>query len=288
MKITVAKSAGFCFGVKRAIDMALDTAANVGARPVQMLGDIVHNEHVVQQIDEAGVQVTNNISTVDPDGVLLIRAHGTGPGTYEDAGERGLDVVDATCPLVTDIHERVRELHADGYPVIIIGDHHHDEVRGIAAQIPNPMIIAKPDEIASLGRRFRRVGVVCQSTQNVENVKAVLGELVPLCIDIRFINTICYPTTKHQADIRSLPLENDVMIVVGSFTSANTKRMTEISVALNPQSYQVTGSEDLDPAWFDAVQTVGIHAGASTPDFVIDDVVDAIRKIAGETSETTE
>ncbi|HDS74090.1 MAG TPA: 4-hydroxy-3-methylbut-2-enyl diphosphate reductase [Firmicutes bacterium] len=282
MEIRVAKSAGFCFGVKRAIDIALDTATHSSGRTVQMLGDIVHNERVVEQIDEAGVKVIDNIEHADRNGVLLVRAHGTGPDTYADARKRGLDVVDATCPLVTDIHEKARELHEQGYPIIVIGDHGHDEVRGIAAQVPNAIVVATPDEVGKLGRRFRRVGVVCQSTQNVENVQAIIAALVPICIDLHFVNTICYPTTKHQAEIRTMPLENDVMIIVGSFTSANTKRMTEISRSLNPRTHQVTGPEDLDSSWFDGVTTVGVHAGASTPDFAIDEVVESIRSMVSE------
>jgi len=285
MKITVARSAGFCFGVKRAIDMALDTAAHTQGRSVQMLGDIVHNERVVGQIDDAGVQVIQSLEESDPNGVLLVRAHGTGPQTYEQARARGMETVDATCPLVTDIHDKVRELAEEGYPVVVIGDHGHDEVRGIAAQVEGTMIISKPEEVAGVGRRFRRLGVVCQSTQNVDNVKAVLAELVPICIDIHFINTICYPTTKHQKDIRELPLENDVVIVVGSFKSANTTRMTEISRELNPRSYQVTGPEELRPEWFDGAGLVGVHAGASTPDFIIDEVVERIGEIVDEPCE---
>ncbi len=285
MQIHVAKSAGFCFGVKRAIDIALDTAKSSGGRTVQMLGDIVHNERVVEQIDEAGVKVIEDMDHADRDGVLLVRAHGTGPSTYEDARNRGLDVVDATCPLVTDIHEKVRDLHEQGYPIIVIGDHGHDEVRGIAAQVSDAIVVSTPDEVGKLGRRFRRVGVVCQSTQNIENVQAIIAALVPICIDLHFVNTICYPTTKHQAEIRTMPTENDVMIIVGSFTSANTKRMTEISQKLNPRTYQVTGPEDLISSWFDDAKSVGVHAGASTPDFVIDEVVDAIRALTNEPTE---
>ncbi len=280
MKITVAKSAGFCFGVRRAIDMALDTTAKSSDRPVQMLGDIVHNEHVVEQINRAGVSVIDSIEDADPVGVLLIRAHGTGPATYAGAARLGLEVVDATCPLVKDIHRKAAQLHEQGYPVLIIGDHGHDEVAGIAAQVPDPLIISTPDEVSQLGRKFRRLGVVVQSTQNVENVKAVIGELIPLCIEIRFVNTICYPTTKHQREIRTMPPNNDVMVIVGSFTSANTTRMKEISAQLNARSHQVTGPGDLKPEWFDGAETVGVHGGASTPDEVIDQVVAKISELA--------
>jgi len=283
VKITVAESAGFCFGVRDAVAIALETSRASG-KPVQMLGHIVHNERVVNQLDKAGIKVLKSLDQAK-DGVLLIRAHGAEPKTYEEAKARGLEIVDATCPLVTEIHEKVRELYAEGYPVIVIGDHGHDEVRGIAAQVPDTMVVSCPEEVAKLGRKFRRLGVVVQSTQNVDNVKAVVGELIPLCLEIRFFNTICYPTTKHQRDIRTMPLENDVMIIVGSFTSANTKRMAEISTSLNPRSYQVTGAEELKREWFEDANTVGVHAGASTPDFVIDEVVEGIKALAGEPCE---
>ena len=286
MKISIAKSAGFCFGVKRAIDLALKTSSE-SDRPVQMLGHIVHNERVVEQIDQAGVQVIDTIEDAIP-GILMIRAHGAPPEIYARARERDLELVDATCPLVKEIHEKARSLHEQNYPVIVIGDHGHDEVKGIAAQVPDCTVIASPEEVSSLKKTSRRLGVVVQSTQNVENVKAIIAELVPRCQELRFFNTICFPTTKHQTDIRAMPLNNEVMIIVGSFTSANTKRMTEISRQINDRSYQVTGAEDLKREWFDGVNTVGVHAGASTPDFVIQEVVNGIMQLTDETCEVAE
>jgi len=284
MKITVAKSAGFCFGVRNAVNIALETT-RASKKPVQMLGHIVHNERVVRQLDDAGIRVLDSLDQARRDGILLIRAHGAEPKTYEEARSLGMEIVDATCPLVTEIQEKVRELHAAGYPVLVIGDHGHDEVRGIAAQVPGAYVVSGPGEVAQLGRRFRRLGVVCQSTQNVDNVKAIMAELIPICIEIRFMNTICYPTTKHQRDIRTMPTKNDVMIIVGSFTSANTKRMAEISRSLNPRSHQVTAAQELKADWFEGAETVGVHAGASTPDFVIDEVVEGIKAVVGEPCE---
>jgi 4-hydroxy-3-methylbut-2-enyl diphosphate reductase len=283
MKITLAKSAGFCFGVRHAVTTALETSTG-SPNPVQMLGDIVHNERVVHQLDAAGIQVISSLDEAR-EGILVIRAHGAEPPTYKEARLRGLNIVDATCPLVTEIHQRVRELHADGYRVLVIGDHGHDEVKGIAAQVADALIVSSPNEVRMLNRKFRRLGVVVQSTQNVDNVKAIIAELIPLCVEIRFINTICYPTTKHQREIRTMPLENDVMIIVGSFTSANTKRMTEIARGLNPRSHQVTEAEDIAPEWFAGAVTVGVHAGASTPDSVIREVIERIQEVAGEPCE---
>ena len=287
MKISIAKSAGFCFGVKRAIDLALKTCQE-SSKSVQMLGHIVHNERVVEQIDKAGVKVIDAIEDAEP-GILMIRAHGTDPATYERARQQGLEIVDATCPLVKEIHEKARDLCEAGYPVVIIGDHGHDEVKGIAAQVSDATVISAPEEVDSLERKnYRRLGVVVQSTQNVENVKAIIAELIPRCMELRFYNTICFPTTKHQSDIRTMPLTNDVMVIVGSFTSANTKRMTEISRQLNPRTHQVTGAHDLKAEWLDEAGSVGVHAGASTPDFVIREVVEGLCGLSGGSCEVVE
>jgi len=275
--VHVAKSAGFCFGVRDAIELALDTAQR-GEGPVHMLGHIVHNEHVVRSIHEAGVKVVDKIQDIDA-GILLIRAHGAVPGVYEEARKQGLQVVDATCPLVLDIHEHVRQLEKEGYRVVIIGDHGHDEVVGIAGQVKEATVLAKPEEVDTQMGRMKKIGVVSQSTQNIENVQAIVGKLVGKCQELKFINTICGPTMVHQNEIRTLPLENDVMIIVGSFTSANTKRLTAISKSLNPRTYQVESAADLDPAWFEGAQTVGVSAGASTPDHIIQGVVEKIKTL---------
>lgn len=273
MKITVATSAGFCFGVRDAIEMAFD-AAKKREKDVWMLGDIVHNEHVVRDIHDAGVKVVKRLDDV-AGGTLLLRAHGTVPQVYEEARQRGLNIVDATCPLVSEIHEVARCLESEGYHLVIIGDHGHDEVVSIAGQVKEATVVASPEEARKV-RRIRRAGVVVQSTQDIQNVKAILPELVSRCQEIKFINTICGPTRRHQNEIRTMPLENDVMVIVGSFTSANTCRLTQISAALNPRTHQVQSAQDLDPAWFEGAETVGVSAGASTPDRLIREVTQRI------------
>jgi len=244
MLIRVAKSAGFCFGVRRAIDIALEAARR--EENVYMLGDIVHNEFVVAQIERAGIRTVQNIEDLD-EGVLLLRAHGTIPEIYQEAERRRLRLVDATCPMVLDIHRIARQLEEEGYQVVIIGDQNHDEVKGIAAQVREALVVSTPLDLDQWSRRYSRVGVVVQSTQNVENVQRILARLVSFCRELRFINTICKPTTDHQNEIRSMPAENDCMIIAGSFTSANTRRLTELSAAINPRTYQVQSAADLRP-----------------------------------------
>lgn len=280
MKIQVAQSAGFCFGVRRAIDIALQAART--EQDVYMLGEIVHNESVVDQIQRAGIRVVDRIDDI-PAGVLLFRAHGSTPETYAEAEARGLKIVDATCPMVLEIHRIVRKLEEEGYEVVIIGDQNHDEVRGIAAQVSRPLVVSGPADVPGEGWRSNRLGVVVQSTQNLENVQAIISRLVPACRELRFIDTICKPTTDHQNEIRRMPLENDAVVVVGSFTSANTRRLAELSVAANPRTHHVQTASELEAAWFEGIGSVGVTAGASTPDVLIRDVLDRIRDFRPDT-----
>lgn len=276
MIVNRAETAGACFGVKRAFDIAMKTAKS--DKDVVMLGDIVHNEQVVRRIDEAGVKVVKDLDRVPAGGTLILRAHGAVPELYEAAEARDLKIVDATCPMVFEIHDEVKALAAKGYSIVVIGDHGHDEVVGIAGQVPGAIVVSNPDE-ARLITRKRKLGVVTQSTQNIDNVRACVAELCLKSRELRFINTICAPTKNHQDEIRTMPYENDVMIVIGSLTSANTCRLTEISRGINPRTYQVQSAADLRPEWFTAARTVGVSAGASTPDWVIDEVVDALEKL---------
>lgn len=281
VKINLARTAGFCFGVRRAIKLALKTSQT--SSDVQMLGDIVHNEHVVKEINEAGIRVADHLNSIQ-DGTLLLRAHGAVPKIYDYAMRKNLKVVDATCPLVTEIHKAARDLVSEGYKLVIVGDHNHDEVIGIAGQVQEALVIAHPDEVVQYRGRLKKIGVVVQSTQDIENVRKIMNELIPRCQEIKFINTICMPTTDHQEEIRMMPLENDVMIIVGSFTSANTKRLTEISSELNPKTFQVQAADDIQREWFEGAESVGVSAGASTPDRIIDLVIARISELTNPTA----
>lgn len=277
MKVNRADTAGACFGVKRAFDIAMKTAKS--DRQVVMLGDIVHNEHVVRKIDEAGVEVMKDLDAVPQGSTLILRAHGAVPDIYDAAEARGLKIVDATCPMVFEIHDEVKVLARDGYTIVVIGDHGHDEVVGIAGQVPGTIVVSNPDE-ARLMPRKRKIGVVSQSTQNIDNVRACVAELCLKSREVRFVNTICAPTKNHQDEIRTMPYENDVMVIIGSLTSANTCRLTEISRNINPRTYQVASAAELRPEWFTGARTVGVSAGASTPDWIIDEVVEALERMS--------
>ena len=281
MKIYLAKDAGYCFGVRDAVNLANDTLDTDGE--IYMLGTIVHNERVIKNLSEKGAKVVNSIDDVPEDKTLLFRAHGTVPELWEKASDKKIKLVDGTCPLVTEIHHEIKLLEKEGRKTIIIGDHGHDEVVAIAGQVTNPIVLSNIDEAKKL-RKMKKAGVVTQSTQMIENVQEIINVLMQKVFDLRFINTICYPTRRNHEQIKELSINCDVMIVIGSFTSANSKRLTQLALERNKRSYQVTGAKDLEISWFNKCDTVGISAGASTPDETIHEVVEKI-KIIGKISD---
>ena len=266
MKILVAKDAGYCFGVRDAVNLAKKSGDDF--QEVYMLGDIVHNETVVEDLNKRGSKVVDSLNDIPEDKPVLFRAHGTDPETWKKAQKKKLNIIDATCPLVTEIHEEIKELESENRRTIIIGDHNHDEVVGIAAQVKDPIIISCVDEAKELGK-MKRAGVVSQSTQMIENVQEILNVLSEKVYDLRFVNTICFPTRRNHDQIKKLSNICDLMIVIGSFTSANSKRLTQLSLERNKNSFQVTCADDINESWFDGVESVGISAGASTPDNLI-------------------
>ena len=205
------------------------------------------------------------------------------PELWEKASDKKIKLVDGTCPLVTEIHHEIKLLEKEGRKTIIIGDHGHDEVVAIAGQVTNPIVLSNIDEAKKL-RKMKKAGVVTESTQMIENVQEIINVLMQKVFDLRFINTICFPTRRNHEQIKELSINCDVMIVIGSFTSANSKRLTQLALERNKRSYQVTGAKDLEISWFNKCDTVGISAGASTPDETIHEVVEKI-KIIGKTSD---
>lgn len=276
MKILLAKDAGYCFGVRDAVNLAYDTADKDG--DVYMLGHIVHNENVVKDLDNVGAKVVDSLDNIPEDKPVLFRAHGTSVETWDKANKKNMNIIDATCPLVLEIHDEVKKLEAEGRKIIIVGDHGHDEVKGIASQVKDPIIVSSSKEASTL-RKYKRAGVVSQSTQTIENVQEIINIIMTKVFDLRFVNTICFPTKRNQTQIKELAKQCDIMVVIGSFTSANSKRLTALAKERNDKSYQVTNADEINPNWFKEVEIVGVSAGASTPDKIINDVLEKIKKI---------
>tara|TARA_B100000029_G_C17586374_1_gene961249 strand:+ start:227 stop:1090 length:864 start_codon:yes stop_codon:yes gene_type:complete len=282
MEIIIARDAGYCFGVRDAVNLAYETANEFGE--VYMLGDIVHNERVVEDLSNSGTKVVESLDKVPNDKPVLFRAHGTSEEVWKVAKEKGLNIIDATCPLVQEIHDEVEKLEKDGRQIIIIGDHGHDEVIGIMSHAKNPLVIATTEEANDL-RKIKRAGVVSQSTQTIENVQAIINILMTKIFDLHFINTICFPTKRNQEQIKELANDCDVMLIIGSFTSANSKRLTELALKINPKTYQVTCADDINYKWFNKSKKVGISAGASTPDYLIKEVYDKLAMLSSNNKE---
>lgn len=284
MQIHLARSAGFCFGVRRAIKIARELASSPQA--TCMLGDLVHNEAVISELEASGLR---KIKRLQPGrGVvglgrptLLLRAHGAARDTVAQAKRYGYRLVDATCPMVREIHRIARAMDRQRWRLIVIGDRQHEEVLGIAGQIARRAVVidpAAPIPWQKL-RGMRKAAVVVQSTQNLDRVVPVVAQLRRRIAEVRFFNTICNPTRMKQAEIKTMPLENDAMLIIGSRTSANTKRLYEISKGLNPRTYWIQAPEELAPRWFKGVRTLGITAGASTPDTTTQAVIARIRAL---------
>jgi len=281
MKIILAKSAGYCFGVRDAVNAAYDVSKEHGE--VYMLGDIVHNENVVEDLEKKGVKVVENLEEIPEDKPVLFRAHGTSKDVWKKAEDKKMNIIDATCPLVHDIHREVKELHSEGRKIIIIGDHGHDEVIGIASQVEGAIIIASIEEAQKL-RKTKKAGIVSQSTQAIENVQDIINILMTKVVDLRFINTICFPTKRNHQQIKELSVITDMMLIIGSFTSANSKRLTELSLERNKNTYQVTNAAEIDSSWFkNNINSVGISAGASTPDWIIESVIKKVKELTNTT-----
>ncbi len=278
MKINIAKSSGFCFGVKRAIDLSKDLAD--GEKAVYVLGDIVHNSFVVRELEEKGIKKIQRIRPAK-NAILIIRAHGAPQVTFDKASASGYKIEDATCPMVKDIYKIAQKLEKD-HKIIIIGDNNHDEVKGIAGQLKKkPITIESPRDISreKLGH-IKKAAVVTQSTQTIENINNIMQRLVKIIPDVELYDTTCRTTKVKQEEINSLPKENDLILIIGSKTSANTKRLYQISKSINDKTHWIECAKNLKPIWFKNIKKVGIMAGASTPDYITKEIVKQLRNIA--------
>lgn len=278
MKVVVARHAGICYGVERALKMAAEAATT--ADRVATLGPLIHNPQAVAALQERGVGVASTLDEIEQ-GTVVIRSHGVDPAVIEQAEQKGLAVVDATCPFVRAAHTCAAELAASGYAVVIVGESDHPEVEGILAHAGGEAVIV--ERAADLPARLpRRIGVVVQTTQQLDTLRDVVDDLLPRTAELRVCNTICSATAKRQTAAAELAEEVDVIVVVGGHNSGNTTRLTEICRARNPRTHHVETAAELDPAWFKGASVVGVTAGASTPDEQIQGVISAIESIPGD------
>jgi len=276
MRVELARHAGVCYGVERALKLAEEAASRGVA--VRTLGPLIHNPQAVAELRQRGVEVAACLDDAR-DGILVIRSHGVDPAIIAQAREKGLDVVDATCPFVSAAHTCAHELAEQGLSVVIVGEEDHPEVEGIMAHAGGTAIIV--EDPADLPERLpsRRIGVVVQTTQSLARLADIVTALLPRVSELRVCNTICSATAKRQLSAEELARTVDVMVVVGGHNSGNTTRLAEICSAVNPRTYHVETADELDAAWFDGAESVGVTAGASTPDAQVGGVVAAVKAL---------
>ncbi|MGE5415184.1 MAG: bifunctional 4-hydroxy-3-methylbut-2-enyl diphosphate reductase/30S ribosomal protein S1 [Acidobacteriota bacterium] len=270
MQVFLADDAGFCHGVRRAMDMAL--GAVDGDEPWYTLGPLVHNREVVEYLKSRGINSIENIEDLDAGGII-IRSHGVTPGVYDAIQKRDLEVVDATCSLVKKVQELARKMVEAGYQLVIIGDHEHPEVQGIAGWAGNAIVIGSVEEAAALPR-FDRLAVVCQTTKTEELYKTIIDELVAHTGELKTFNTICGVSSRRQNSAVELAEKVDLMIVIGDRNSSNTRSLVKVCEARGVSTHHIETKEELRYDWFQGIDKVGVTAGASTPDWVIKEVLE--------------
>ena len=268
MEVILADYLGFCYGVKRAIKLARENASSDGTSCT--LGPIIHNPQMVERLKSEGVGTVERLSDL-PQGKIIIRSHGVGPETYEEAEAKGLDVVDATCPHVKKAQLSAKELSDEGYHVVIIGEQRHPEVQSIWKWAGGHADIVETEAEAEALPSIARLGIVSQTTFSGERFRSIVSVLLEKSRDVRILRTICTATDQRQKAAKELAARVDAMIVIGGKNSANTTRLAQICSDICP-THHIETADELDPTWFENIEKIGITAGASTPDWIIKEV----------------
>jgi 4-hydroxy-3-methylbut-2-enyl diphosphate reductase len=277
VKAIVAEGAGFCFGVKRALKMAFE-AARGGDGTVVTLGAIIHNPQVVAKLEEEGLRVVKDLDGVEG-GTLVVRSHGLPRSVLVRAEAKGMTIVDATCPFVKQAQERAAQLEREGHAVVVVGEEDHPEVLSITGSLKGRATVV--DGTAELPElpQAKRYGVVCQTTQPQEHLSSVVQALLSRTREIKVFNTICEATFDRQESALEMARRVDVMLVVGGRNSANTRRLWELCRDAGCDAYHIETADELEPGWFEGKKEVGITGGASTPQWIVDDVVAAVERV---------
>lgn len=278
LEVVRAEYAGACYGVQRALDMTRRASSASGS--VCTLGPLIHNPRVVQELEEQGIGVASSVDDIDAQDVV-IRSHGVVPQIIDEIKQRGYNVVDATCPHVMRAQRAAARLASDGRHVLVVGEAGHPEVEGISAHARvaggECTIIGGADDLPE--HLPERIGVVVQTTQSEAKLSEVVEALEARGADVEVKNTICSATTQRQRSAIALAKQVDAMVVIGGRNSSNTTRLFEICSSNCPHAYHIEAVEEIDPAWFDDCRTVGVTAGASTPDDQIESVIDFLRSL---------
>ena len=281
MEILTAEHAGFCEGVERAFRIALDTAK--AGKPVFMLGNLVHNKQVVERLKDFGVRNVSTLAQIPPNskGILLISAHGVPPEIYEGAKKLDLEIVDTTCPWVKKAQKIAKELAEEGRLVVIVGDKGHPEVKALVGWSGGKgVVVEKEEDLEKLALSADdKAGILAQTTQAEAHFDRMVAALKKIVKDVVEYDTICGATSKRQSAAVAVAKKVDLMLVVGDLMSANTKRLTELCSQTGTETHQIQTVAELDKKWLKGKTRIGITAGASTPEWVIQEVIVLLRAL---------
>lgn len=280
-KITIINPHGFCFGVSRAITLVKDTAKKYPQK-TYLLGEIVHNQYVVDDLEKNyGVQTVSSIEDIPDNSVIIIRAHGTTPETYKKAQEKKLIIVDATCPIVTQVHQLVKKLASENKEIIYIAsDMNHDEAIGVLSQAPQSIILTTLKDINNLEiKNPQNTFVITQTTLSIFETQKAFDLLKQKYPQIFIQPHICSATFERQKAIMNVPKDSEIIIIVGSKTSSNSQRLFEVAQSVCKKAFIVETASDLDPKWFQNINNIAISSGASTPENLLNEVVEKIKKL---------
>ncbi|MHC4706730.1 MAG: 4-hydroxy-3-methylbut-2-enyl diphosphate reductase [Planctomycetota bacterium] len=274
MKVIVAEKCGFCPGVKNAISMAERILAQ--EKEVYSLGPIIHNKDVVERLARKGLRTIDNIEEIGS-GTVLIRSHGAAPDQMAKIKQKGLRIVDATCILVKRVQQIAKELEAEGYEVAIVGDKNHPEVEAVVGCVRDIVVITDETDLHRLPK-YGRLGVVCQTTESPEHFGAMLGAIAQRGFgELKVINTLCKEAIKRQESAVELCKQVDIMFVLGGLESANTRRLAELCKRYNSETFHLQNWKELDKNRLFGKNIVGVTAGASTPEWIIDEFVENLK-----------
>jgi 4-hydroxy-3-methylbut-2-enyl diphosphate reductase len=281
-EIVLAEPRGFCAGVDRAIEI-VERALTKFDRPIYVRHEIVHNTYVVNDLKEKGAIFIEALADVPPGATLVFSAHGVSKAVQQEALERGFQIFDATCPLVTKVHVEVAKLHREGYEFIMIGHKGHPEVEGTMGQLDSGIHLVEDVEDVTrvVPRQETKLAVVTQTTLSVDDAAHILAAVKARFPQVREPKQqdICYATQNRQDAVKLLSPQVDIVIVVGSPTSSNSNRLREVAIKLGTDSYMVDSAEELQPEWFEGKARVGLTAGASAPEILVRQVIERIKSL---------
>lgn len=277
MEIILAKSAGFCFGVKRATQMAFDASSQY--EQIHSLGPLIHSPQVVEQLEQQGVKVCHRVADI-PCGAVVMRSHGITAEDLREIEEKKLDIIDATCPFVKKAQKFAAQLSDDGYLLVLVGEADHPEVQGICSYAKGEVVVITNAVEAQSVPNKNKICIIAQTTQSLENLQEIATVCLSRAKELRIYNTICDATTLRQREAREISAEVDLMLVIGGFNSANTTRLAHLCQEQQPCTYHIETADQLQADWFIGKNRVGITAGASAPDWIINDVLQQLESFA--------